>query len=247
MGVGGKIVIGLTGSFGSGCSTLSKALVDKKFKAVSLSNIVHKKWQEQNPGKPPESATRTQLQDIGNNLRKEKGNNAFLAENAIKEASFRKKNEHMLVFDSIRHPEEIVALRKKFRNCFIIAFGSSSQERWARLKKDYESKNLTFRDFEVDDERDANEDISYGQKVQLCVDSADISIKNEKNYPLKYKQREELYKKIKPYIDLVTGIEIRPPSPDESIMAIAYTKALSSSCYKRQVGAVIQNENGIVL
>lgn len=91
------------------------------------------------------------------------------------------------------------------------------------------------------------EDIDYGQKVQLCVDSADISIRNEEHFPAEHKQKEELWKKANYYIGLVTEKELMPPTPDESMMALAYTQALSSQCYKRQVGAVIQDENGTIL
>ena len=92
MGAGGQIAIGLTGSFGSGCTTLRETLAEKEFTTFSLSKIIHEKWREMNPGKPGEEATRRELQGIGNNLRKEKGN-AFLMENAIREGSFEKKNE----------------------------------------------------------------------------------------------------------------------------------------------------------
>ena len=170
-----------------------------------------------------------------------------MVDNAIKTLSATDTKEEMLVFDSIRHPDEIVALRKLSHNCFIISMHSSLLERWRRLQSEYETKSLTIQDFKDDDERDANEDAPYGQKVQLCVDDADISIRNESYFAPKHKQREELDKKIWPYIELVRGKDVRPPSPDESMMAMAYTKALTSSCYKRQVGAVIHDENGTVL
>jgi deoxycytidylate deaminase len=240
------LIIGLTGSFGSGCSILAAALSPKGFKTISLSEPIHSEWKKQNKDKPPEAETRREDQEIGDILRKENGN-AFLVDNAIKIHSAGTDKEQMLVFDSIRHPDEIAALRQLSHNCFIISVGSSPAERWRRLQSGYESKNKTIRDFQNDDERDANEDIPYGQKVQLCVDTADISIRNESNFDPKHKQKEEREKKTWPYIELVTGKYMRPPSPDESMMAVAYAKALSSLCYKRQVGAVIHDENGTVL
>jgi len=241
------LIIGLTGSFGSGCSTLREALADKGYKDIALSKFVRQRWQELNPKKPLESATRQELQDIGNHFRKESNNNAILALNAINEIMSADEQYNMIVFDSIRHPDEISALRKPSRNFFLVALGCSLTERWNRLSKEYESKKLILRNFQEDDERDALEDIGYGQRVQLCVDNADISIRNERHFTPKHKQKEELIKTIDPYLKNVTGEEIRPPTPDESMMAMAYTKALSSSCYKRQVGAVIVDENGSVL
>jgi dephospho-CoA kinase len=43
---GNRIIIGLTGSFGSGCSTLGAALADIGFKVISLSKPVHDIWKE---------------------------------------------------------------------------------------------------------------------------------------------------------------------------------------------------------
>ena len=98
-----------------------------------------------------------------------------------------------------------------------------------------------------DDQRDANEDIPYGQQVRLCVDNADIAIKNERPISVEHVRRDELRKKAEPFIRLMTAEDIRPPSPDELMMGVAYTQALSSMCYKRQVGAIIRDENATVL
>ncbi len=66
-----NFVIGLTGSLGSGCSTLSRALESKGFKRISLSDPIKDKFRELNPGKEPTKDSfgedwRAELQDIGN-------------------------------------------------------------------------------------------------------------------------------------------------------------------------------------
>ena len=246
MNPGNRIVIGLTGSFGSGCSTLRDGLVDTGFRPITLSKVVHDIWEQQNPSKSPESKTRQELQSIGNELRKEKGN-SYLADIALKEVAFPKVKEDKLVFDSIRHTEEVEVFRRSFHNFILITVISSLDERWARLGGQYESQKMTRRDFLEDEERDSNEDIPNGQQVRLCVDNADIAIRNYKPLRVEHTRKDELRKKAEPLIALVTGENTRPPSPEEYMMAVAYTHALSSMCYKRQVGAVIQDENGIVL
>lgn len=243
---GNQIVIGLTGSFGSGCSTLGDGLEGAGFKVVSLSKAVHDIWKERSPEKPPESAPRSELQSIGNELREEKGN-SYLADVALKKVGFPKVKEDKLVFDSIRHTGEVEVFRKSFPNFILITVISSLDERWARLGEQYERHKMTRRDFLDDEERDANEDIPNGQQVRLCVDSADIAIRNDKPVRVEYTRKEKLRKKAEPLIGLVMGNIIRPPSHDEYMMAVAYAHALSSMCYKRQVGAVIEDENGIVL
>ena len=128
MGLGGRIVIGLTGSFGSGCSTLGDGLAGAGFKVISLSKVVHDIWKERNPDKPPESAPRQELQIIGNELRKENGN-SYLADMALKEIGFPKVKEDKLVFDSIRHTEEVEVFRRSFHNFILITVISSLDER----------------------------------------------------------------------------------------------------------------------
>jgi len=243
---GNRIVIGLTGSFGSGCSTLGDGLAGAGFKVISLSKIVHDIWEERNPDKPPESAPRRELQSIGNELRREKGN-SYLADIALKEVASPRVEEDKLVFDSIRHTEEVEVFRRSFPDFILITVISSLDERWARLSGKYESQHLTRRDFLEDDERDTNEDISYGQQVRLCVDNADIAITSDKHFAPEHARKSELRKKAEPLIRLLTGEDVRPPSPWEYMMVAAYAQALSSKCYKRQVGALIHDENGIVL
>ncbi len=48
-----NFVIGLTGSLGSGCSTLSKALENKGFKRISLSDPIKDKFRELHKGAEP--------------------------------------------------------------------------------------------------------------------------------------------------------------------------------------------------
>ena len=72
----GRLIIGLTGAFGSGTSFLADNFFAKRnFKKYSLSQQLKEKFAEKH-GKSHE--TRHELQDYGNELRKE--NRAALAE-----------------------------------------------------------------------------------------------------------------------------------------------------------------------
>ena len=116
-----KIVLGLTGPFGSGCSTLADVLKEKhSYTSYSLSDFVKAEWLAKNQGKNIKDATREELQAIGNSIRREKGLHA-LAELAFKLAEKENKLGERLVFDSIRNIAEIEFLRKKFHNFCLIA------------------------------------------------------------------------------------------------------------------------------
>lgn len=239
--------IGLTGSFGSGCSTLADSLKRMGFQVFSLSDLVKKEWKRTHQGKSIEEATRKELQDIGNYLRDKHGD-GFLAEEIVKEALEKTKNKTPLIFDSIRNTAEIMMLRSKFRNFFLIAVDCSPEIRWERAKDGYRKLNLTDYDFEIDDERDKYEEgISHGQQVRLCVDQADLLIGNDEVYPDREVAMDKLQAKIEDYISLMSGEKAKQPTPMESYMSMAYTASLMSRCIKRQVGAVIVDEKNNIL
>jgi deoxycytidylate deaminase len=85
MRIESSIIIGLTGSFGSGCSTLATALEDIGFKCFSLSDIVRDEWKRRYPNIDVDLASRCELQDIGNELR-EKNGDFFLAREIFNQA-----------------------------------------------------------------------------------------------------------------------------------------------------------------
>jgi deoxycytidylate deaminase len=268
--------IGLTGSFGSGCSSLKDVLVASefekngkimKFKGFSLSDPVKDKWLEQNwerfqSGKPLSSATeeerkealkiakRSELQDIGNEIRKKRDSFNKLAMLTISKA-YRDTHfvagENALVFSSIRNTAEVKALREKFPNFYLIAVDCEKGQRWSRIRDIYERNGQNEKDFWKDDERDRGEDTSYGQQVELCVDEADIMMKNDDPYPDRASIMVKLQEKIEPFIKLLSGKELRTPTDDEFFMSLAYTASLNSKCFKRQVGAVVVDANKNVL
>jgi len=269
------LTIGLTGSFGSGCSTLMQVLVTGKFegknkvlgfRGFSLSQFVKDKWLEQNwskfnPNKPLESATkeerentlkkakRSELQDVGNEIRKYRHSYDKLARLAVEKA-YRETSgieDISLVFDSVRNTAEIKTLKEKFRNFYLIAVDCDRGQRWSRVRDIYERNGQSETDFDRDDERDRGEDVPYGQQVELCVDEADIMVKNDEAYSERASRMGKLQEKIEPYITLLSGRTSRTPEHDEFFMSLAYTASLNSKCFKRQVGAIVVDKDRNVL
>ncbi len=245
-----QVVIGVTGSFGSGCSTVAKVLhKDFKFKIHSLSDIVKEEWSKQHGGKSWKKARRYELQDVGNELRRKSKEAAILAIRTVQEKTKKQDQNSDLVFDSIRNSAEIEYLRKQFPNFFLIAVDCVESDRWERVRKSYEKFGQKYEDFKKDDERDKNEDgIVFGQQVALCVDDADVLIRNDTS-PMRTSEtanRKVLQGKLADPISLFKG-DLRPPGPEESFMSIAYGASLMSQCFKRQVGAVILDERGGVV
>jgi deoxycytidylate deaminase len=245
-----KIAIGVTGSFGSGCTTMKDVLEKRfKFKPYSLSQFLKDEWSRQHGGiSADENAPRGELQDLGNKLRKEKSLSTLAEEAYTKVQQEGNQNEN-LVFDSIRNPAEIAFFRSVFPNFYVIAVDCTEADRWERVRPKYEKYKMIKTDFLKDDERDKNEDgIVHGQQVALCVDEADYLIRND-NEPMRPTPRafmDKLYGKLEDPVNLFHGT-LRPPNEKEAYMSIAYAASLQSHCFKRQVGAVIIDEKGIVV
>ena len=242
-----QIILGLTGPFGSGCSTLVKALKeDFKFETYCLSDFVRQEWQAQNKEKDIKDAPREELQSVGNRLRSEKGH-AVLAEMAYNKAKEEKKlGSIRLVFDSIRNTAEVAYFRKMFPDFFLIAVDCVEPDRWMRVQESY---GRNYQAFMEDDRRDKNEEgIRHGQQVALCVDDADVLIRND-NDPMvrtRLAWEQRLSEKMGSFIELFEG-QLSLPTEQESYMSIGYCASLMSQCFKRQVGAVIIDETGRVI
>ena len=125
---GDLIIIGLTGPFGSGCTTVAEILSDSAphrkeakygFKHIKLSNILkaEAKRQKIDIESMDPSKRRKKLQDIGNELRKKHGY-GVLVKMALEEA--RKQNDSLLVIESIKNPSEVIEL-KKYPNAYLMA------------------------------------------------------------------------------------------------------------------------------
>ncbi|MGA2386654.1 MAG: AAA family ATPase [Candidatus Bathyarchaeia archaeon] len=235
-----KLALGLTGSFGSGCSTLGEALVKLGFEQFSLSKYVKEAWAQKN-GKDSKEAKKSDLQNMGNELRESK-ENSYLASLAVNEANERAKENKRLVFSSIRNLGEVEYLRSSYRNFFLIAVDCSTGIRWERVKDDYKKLGQGEDQFFEDDKRDKLEEwTEHGQQVQLCVDEADMMLDNDETFPSRPTAVLKLKSKIDPYIELFEG-KLRPPEAVESYMGMAYSASLMSQCIKRRVGAVIVDE-----
>ena len=107
--MGGKnIIIGLTGSFGSGCSVVANHLEQKGFQFISISSILEKIAAKKGHdfSKLLRKERRTKLQDLGNELRKK--DSGILIKEGLKGTDLDKD----IVINSIKNPGEIEELKK---------------------------------------------------------------------------------------------------------------------------------------
>jgi len=255
-----NFVIGLTGSLGSGCTTLSKALESKGFKRISLSDPIKDKFRQLNPGKEPTKESfgedwRAELQDIGNKGRQGKYNEGTAESNGSNHNNYWvnlalesvNDSECDIVIDGIRNIGEVEALRGKYTqfHFWLVAVYADYETRWKRVKERYPNEEV----FKRDDRRDSDdEDEKCGQNVQKCVYEADYVLNNDIELKTTKLRMETLTRKLLGEIPGMRGEKnFRTPRPAEVHMATAVSQSHASRCLKRKVGALIVDENNIPL
>lgn len=231
-----KIVIGLTGPFGSGCTYIANSILKESgYEYISLSDILRAL-----PDCSKE-IERTDLQDFGNKVRKEKGND-YLASVAIEHIM--KSDKTKFVVDSIRNTHEVDLLENTFASFYLLATWATKDVRWNRVKDKYSGDNSLF---EKDDNRDNNEKIENGQQITLCYQMADFIVLNEDHiYSVDSDKFKELRGQVNRYIGIVEQKEKFSPNEMETFMAMAYANSMRSSCLQRKVGALIIDDSGNV-
>lgn len=229
----GKIVIGLTGPFGSGCTYIAKNILEKLgYNYVSLSEILKKEISN-------DSLSRTELQKEGNKLRSEKSYD-YLAKQAIE--TIKDSSEEKFVVDSIRNTHEVKALKSEFSDFYLFSTWADKETRWNRISKKYNNNRSAF---DEDDKKDKDEKIENGQQITLCYQMSDIIILNIENIA-NTNTNTDAFKKlnsiVNKYINIIEGNEKFMPSEQETLMSMAYANSMRSSCKQRKVGALIVDE-----
>ncbi len=242
-------VIGLTGSFGSGCSYIAKNILRKTgYEFLSLSENVLRPLYQKKTGKDPNTCPKKELQEFGDMMRKENGAGFFAAQIAhlIKsDENYDKK----WVIDSIRNPAEVKVFRESFsHNFFLIGVYADKELRWKRVSGQFDGNRKEFDD---DDQNDTGEDNpDHGQKVGDCFYEADIVISSDKNFDeVENEEFQQFAAKIKKYVDLIQNPLDRqqPIEKHETLMATAYAVSQNSSCNKRKVGAIIIDSQNTII
>jgi dephospho-CoA kinase len=175
-------IIGLTGSFGSGCTYLADhILAAKGYKGVSLSDILRDVYSKEKGGSS-EDIPRHELQAFGDEVRKKRGA-GYLATEALREVEeVSKGGTCKWVIDSIRNPAEIRCLRECSRNFFLFGVYADKDVRWERVRKAYSDDRRLF---EEDDKNDTGDDSEqHGQRVGDCFREADVVLTNNRHIGL---------------------------------------------------------------
>lgn len=159
------MIIGITGTYGAGKDTVAQYLVTKGFNHYSLSDEIREILRELGI-----EETRENLIKVGNQFRKERGNDHW----AIK---VMEKLQRPAVVTSLRHPNEIEHLKKQ-SNFILLHVDAERNIRYQRsVLRARTGDVMTFKEFVEKEERElfgsANE-----QNLSQCFARADYIIYN---------------------------------------------------------------------
>ena len=180
------LIIGITGTFGSGKGTVVEYLANQRgFKHFSvrsyLSEILKNEGKETN---------RDNLVYIGNKLRSKFGP-GYLAEELYKRA---KKTNSNSIIESLRNASEVEALRNK-GNFYLFATDADPKMRYERIKKrKSETDLISFEEFIKNEKREFVSKDPNKQNLSACISMADYVFENNGTIA-------ELYNRVESVLD----------------------------------------------
>ena len=222
------IIIGLTGRNAAGKTTAGEALGARGFSYLSLSDVIREEAKRR--GLEP---LRENLTALGNELREKHGPGA-LAELTVA----RMQPDRNYAVDSIRHPAEVMALKKAGSFSLFHVF-APLEARFARsMQRGRAGDAQTLTDFIRQEEREFASSNAASQQLLETERLADRRIDNDGTLEDFIARLESTLREL--------AVSFARPSWDQYFMDIAKQVAARSNCMKRQVAAMIVSEKRII-
>lgn len=222
------MLIGLTGKNGSGKGELARFLRERGFEYRSLSDVLREEAKKRR--KP---VTRKNLIAIGNELRGKFGA-GVLGKKLLETLEVDKH----YVIDSIRHPEEVKALKSK-SNFVLVCVSAPAKTRFRRVKaRKRENDPTTLAEFLKLEKTEGKSKIGSDQQLNKTLSLADHTIQNAGTIEALHEKVAKLMMKV--------AKAVKRPNWDEYFMGIAKVVSLRSNCVKRKVAAVIVKDKRVI-
>lgn len=236
------LIIGVTGHFGAGRTTVSEYLcgVGDGFQHIQMSALLD------------EAEDRhmrvAQLQEQGDQLRKEKGADAVAR---IAVDCMGSCDAPGYVIDGIKNPDEA----RLFSGCgrfYLVAVQASEETRWSRVENRVGDSRDEFDRIKKKDHREVDRwgiVVPSGQRVADCIPLADAMVWNDRPpVSMTGGGNAATLAKLRDKIGRLYGLMVQPQSVAPSVMEVRMVQAFAiarlSSCLQRQVGAVITDSEG---
>jgi deoxycytidylate deaminase len=141
------------------------------------------------------------------------------------------------IVDQLKHPDEVLLLRKVYGNLFyLIGVLASEKQRIRNLRESIGPNEVA-----TAIERDRRDEEEHGQQLDRTLKLSDFFLRNN------YQNDESIEKPLRRFFALLHGQTSRTPTRDEYAMYVAFSAGLRSACLSRQVGAAITDKAGNVI
>lgn len=224
------MIIGVTGTLGSGKGTVVEFLKQKGFIHFSVRDFLVEEIQRRGL-----EINRDNMLIVANDLR-EKYSPSYIAEKLYEKAKNETKN---CVIESLRSIGEVEALKNK-GTFYLIGINADIKTRYERIKQRRSvSDNVTFEEFVEDEKLETTSQDPAKSNVLRCIELADFKLKNDGTLEDLNKEIDRIY----------TEIKTKSPRPswDEYFMEIAKTVALRATCDRGKSGCVIAKDKRILV
>ncbi len=253
----------MVGAVGSRLGDVQKVLQSEftaagyKVETVHLIELLHEIDRWENLHETPEDVRLEEHMDAGDDFRELISSDDALAILGLGEIrKLRQKatgnakepaNRTVYILKSLKHPEEVSALREVYGPSFFLGAAYSPREiriqhlakKIARSHNSYHEEpfRANAEQLVTRDQKDSTK--NSGQNVRHSFPMADVFLDSTDEL--------KLQKDVNRFVRLVLGDNSETPSKDECAMAHAFIAALRSGALGRQVGAAIASSLGEIL
>ncbi|MDO9510181.1 MAG: AAA family ATPase [Bacteroidales bacterium] len=185
------IIIGITGTLGSGKGTIVEYLTQYKgFNHYSVREYLKSELNKQGI-----SSNRDSFVELANSLRQKNGP-SFIIDELYQQAEDGNKNS---IIESIRTNGEIDSLKNKPIPFYLFTVDADPRIRYKRIRqRDSETDRISFDTFISNEKREMNSNDPNHQSLDKCIGVADYSFTNNGS-------REELFRKVEEVLIQIIG------------------------------------------
>ena len=177
------MIIGVTGFFAAGKDSFANYLIAREFLHISLSDIIRAEVLARGM-----MVNLTNLTDVGNALRKQRGN-GVLAQIALEHM----QPERNYVVTSIRHPDEIGALRSGNPLFHLVFLNAPIKIRYERSHaRERAGDFATFEEFARAEKQQMENPDPAAQQLLACRAQADTEMINSSTIEALHRKIDEL-------------------------------------------------------
>lgn len=234
------VIIGITGTLGSGKGTIVDYLVrNKGFVHYSVRQYLLKQIRQLGM-----EENRDSMVKVANDLRAKHGA-SYIVEQLYIQA---KKSGKNAIIESIRTTGEIESLKAK-GNFYLLAVDADVRIRFERvLQRGSETDNINYETFIANENREMLSNDPSSQNLIKCIEAADYALQNNGKFQQLYDQIECIMTEINARQEAAnSGNEYVRPSWDEYFMDVTKTVANRATCDRGRSGCVIVRDKRILV